>query len=67
MKIYFRATAVLCFGLLLGCSEPLTTREKGAAIGTVGVPPLAESSAMRSAILPPVPPSVPGLVWARAR
>lgn len=36
MKIYVRAAALLFFGLLLGCSEPLTTREKGAAIGTVG-------------------------------
>ena len=36
MKISLRAAAILFFGLLLGCSEPLTTREKGAAIGTVG-------------------------------
>jgi outer membrane lipoprotein SlyB len=28
--------AVVLFGVILGCSEPLTTREKGAAIGTVG-------------------------------
>ena len=27
--------AVMAFGIF-GCSEPLTTREKGAAIGTVG-------------------------------
>jgi len=36
MKIYLRAPVVIYFGVLLGCSEPLTTREKGAAIGTVG-------------------------------
>jgi uncharacterized protein YcfJ len=29
-------TAVLLSCLSLGCSEPLTTREKGAAIGTLG-------------------------------
>ena len=29
------AAALITFGLT-GCSEPLTTREKGAAIGTVG-------------------------------
>jgi uncharacterized protein YcfJ len=28
--------AILFSALLFGCSEPLTTREKGAAIGTVG-------------------------------
>ena len=27
--------AVMAYGIV-GCSEPLTTREKGAAIGTVG-------------------------------
>ena len=36
MKISVRASALLLCGLLIGCSEPLTTREKGAAIGTVG-------------------------------
>lgn len=36
MKVYLGAAAVLFLGFLLGCSEPLTTREKGAAIGTVG-------------------------------
>ena len=36
MEIYFRAAALIFFSLLLGCSDPLTTREKGAAIGTVG-------------------------------
>jgi outer membrane lipoprotein SlyB len=36
MEIYFRAAALIFFSLLLSCSEPLTTREKGAAIGTVG-------------------------------
>lgn len=30
------ATGILIFFVLLGCSEPLTTREKGAAIGTLG-------------------------------
>lgn len=36
MKFYVRGAAVLSFGLLLSCSEPLTTREKGAGIGTLG-------------------------------
>jgi outer membrane lipoprotein SlyB len=36
MKIYVHGMSVLVFGLLLGCSEPLTTREKGAGIGTLG-------------------------------
>jgi outer membrane lipoprotein SlyB len=36
VKIYRRAAAFIFIGTLLGCSEPLTTREKGAAIGTVG-------------------------------
>jgi outer membrane lipoprotein SlyB len=33
---FFGIVAVVLFGALVGCSEPLTTREKGAAIGTVG-------------------------------
>lgn len=33
---FFKVAGVLLFGVILGCSEPLTTREKGAAIGTVG-------------------------------
>ncbi len=36
MKVYLRGTAVLLFGLVFSCSEPLTTREKGAGIGTLG-------------------------------
>jgi uncharacterized protein YcfJ len=37
MKKNIATVAVLILGvLLIGCSEPLTTREKGAAIGTVG-------------------------------
>lgn len=31
-----RVTEILMIMALLGCSEPLTTREKGAAIGTLG-------------------------------
>jgi uncharacterized protein YcfJ len=30
------AAAIIVAVLIFGCSEPLTTREKGAAIGTVG-------------------------------
>jgi outer membrane lipoprotein SlyB len=33
---FFGIAGVLLFGVIVGCSEPLTTREKGAAIGTVG-------------------------------
>jgi uncharacterized protein YcfJ len=37
MKKNIATVAVLILAvLLIGCSEPLTTREKGAAIGTVG-------------------------------
>jgi outer membrane lipoprotein SlyB len=37
MKSHFFAIAAVVFsGAILACSEPLTTREKGAAIGTVG-------------------------------
>src|SRR5215204_1472090 len=35
-KIATTVPAVLLTMSFLGCSEPLTTREKGAAIGTVG-------------------------------
>jgi outer membrane lipoprotein SlyB len=33
---FFAIAAVVLSGAILACSEPLTTREKGAAIGTVG-------------------------------
>jgi len=33
---YLQIAGILLFGAILSCSEPLTTREKGAAIGTVG-------------------------------
>lgn len=33
---YLQIAGILFFGAILSCSEPLTTREKGAAIGTVG-------------------------------
>jgi outer membrane lipoprotein SlyB len=33
---YLQIAGSLLFGTILSCSEPLTTREKGAAIGTVG-------------------------------
>lgn len=33
---YLQVAGILLMGAVLGCSEPLTTREKGAAIGTVG-------------------------------
>ena len=35
-KIVSTVSGIMLAVLLLGCSEPLTTREKGAAIGTLG-------------------------------
>jgi uncharacterized protein YcfJ len=35
-KRILNVSAIFCAVVFFGCSEPLTTREKGAAIGTLG-------------------------------